>query len=470
MATNPLMIEISDDNVAESLVGAPAGKVFPHSLALWMAAFYMALFIIRPWEKLVPWLQDISFERIFAIVMIVIVSATRGLRLCLKFQTATVVLFLVCLGISGIATEEPGPSWNEFYIYSTLVVFYIVLISAIANPYELLFIASSYIVIMAVYLGKSQWEYVFNDAATYTMGVYRMTGIDVTLGQPNSVAISIVISLPIWLFLYSVRNDFAATWPKVWRSWFTRGLLIYLLLAAVSIILTNSRTGMVSAALFVGLVCMRGRNVLRQMLLLCAGMAFLLGVWLVMPRESQHRFQTVWDPSVGPANAQASAQGRIQGFLAGMQMCNEHPWTGVGAGKFSSYRVAHLDGIRLDAHNLVGQLLGETGILGASTFLLMVAAIVWNCRSIRLIGCKSNDATLKVLTQLAIAVRDSMLLLLLTGLSSHNIYRFNWLWLAAFGVLAADYALARKKELCEFRECAYEEFHYLRPEVMVTEA
>ena len=44
--------------------------IWPRSICLWMAALYVALFIIRPWEQLFPQLGEIHFERIYALSMI----------------------------------------------------------------------------------------------------------------------------------------------------------------------------------------------------------------------------------------------------------------------------------------------------------------------------------------------------------------------------------------------------------------
>ena len=56
-----------------------ARGIWPKSLALWMVAFYIALFIIRPWEQLLPWLAALRFERVYAIAMIVVAVHGAGI-------------------------------------------------------------------------------------------------------------------------------------------------------------------------------------------------------------------------------------------------------------------------------------------------------------------------------------------------------------------------------------------------------
>jgi O-antigen ligase len=162
-----------------------------------------------------------------------------------------------------------------------------------------------------------------------------------------------------------------------------------------------------------------------------------------MPAENKGRMSTIWSPEEGPSNAQVSAEGRIEGYKAGMAMFRRYPFTGVGVGNFIAYRVPNVDGIALQAHNLEGQLLGEMGLVGCFTFLLMVGATFGNARRIiRYAGNQTNGALL-CLSDLARTSRLSLLLLIFLGTFGHNLYRFNWLWIAAFCVLALRFTRER---------------------------
>ena len=88
--------------------------------------------------------------------------------------------------------------------------------------------------------------------------------------------------------------------------------------------------------------------------------------------EHKNRFKSIWDPTAGPMSAHVSALGRMQGLEAGITMFKRFPFTGVGINNFIEYRVSHIDGIPLNAHNLYGQILGEVGFMGAFSFSLMV--------------------------------------------------------------------------------------------------
>ena len=420
--------------------GLLARDIWPHSIVLWVSAFYLALTIIRPWEELFPALATIHFERVYALCMIAVVLLDPNKHFRLSFQTVTVILFTLAMGVSLDFAQYFVPAWDRFYEYLTFLVFYFVLILGVRTPYELMFIVTCYIVTMAAYLAKAQWEYFFHGAGLYDMGVHRLKGIESRFGSPNSLAMSIVVSLPIWLCLYSVRKTITNGWPAFWQKWFPRGLMVYLALAVSSIALTNSRSGMLSFVLFVLLAALRGRGVQRKLASLSTGLLLLLLIWLVLPGTQKNRFRTIWDPEAGPETANVSAQGRIDGYKAGMTMFKRYPISGVGIGNFKAYRIRYVDGIALNPHNLVGQVLGENGILGGLTFLLMVTATLVNCRRIRVLARGRSDLTLQVLWRLGQACRDAVILLAFEGVFGHNLRRFNWLWMAAFSAIAVQYA------------------------------
>jgi O-antigen ligase len=156
------------------------------------------------------------------------------------------------------------------------------------------------------------------------------------------------------------------------------------------------------------------------------------------------RFMTIIDPSVGPANAQESGQGRIQGFFVGLNLFSRFPITGVGPG---GWRPA--SGMKIESHNLYGQMLGELGAVGAVAFLLLLLSIGLGVRKL-LKQIKANETRPQMLPlyHLVQAIGISTLLLLLMGMFGHNLYRYNYVWYAAFlSVLARSYRPAPQEEL-----------------------
>jgi O-antigen ligase len=440
---------------ATACVGSGDGLIagiWPRSVALWMAAFYIALFILRPWEQpALEWLNNFHFERVYAIAMIMVallsLATSRPGRWTplaghapVNYQNVAVVLFVTALSLSTLFGQDFDLAWEKYYAALTIVIFYFVLRMVIRTPYELMFMVTCYIVAMGVYLIKAQWEYSVYGRHDYTMGVTRLIGIEASHGGPNGLAIAIIISLPLWLFLWSSRTEFTATWPTLWRRLYTPGLAVYFVLAISSMIMTRSRTGFVTFVMLLGLIALRTRGIGRKIVAGLAGLALLGIVWFVVSDEARNRIRTIWNPEAGPADAYASAVGRLEGLYAGLEMFNKHIVTGVGLGNFIPYRVVNLDGVHLEAHNLVGQVLGETGLLGAGAFLLMVSIIFVNCRQIRTIAGLGLDPHRDLMHRFSTACSDTMILLLFEGLFDHNLTRFNWLWLAAFSSIALKFA------------------------------
>lgn len=422
--------------------------IWPRAVVLWLTAGYMALFIIRPWEQLFPYLGVIHFERLYAIVMIAAVFLSRRTRLNMGFQSISVLIFLGALGIASFAARHPSLAWEPLYEYATIVMFFFVLLSVVRSSYELVFLVIAYIGTMTMYLGKSLWEYFVHGQHRYDQGVVRLVGIEDTFGGPNNLAMSIVASLPFLLFLWKFRTDISRDWPDFWQRWFIRGLKLYAVIAITSIVLTNSRSGMLGLVIFVIFAVPQmgfsGKKHLGKIFLGVLGGAVILTlIWFLMPKENQDRFRSIWDPDYAPTSAQASAEGRESGFWAGMEMFRHFPVTGVGLGNFIDYRLSQGDGVPLNAHNLAGQVLGETGSLGGAAFLVMLTPVFLNARKLRQLARKRTNRTIHMLSALGGAIQGSLWLLLFEGLFGHNLLRFNWLWLAAFAVLAVE--LSRRR-------------------------
>ena len=355
-------------------------------------------------------------------------------------QSVAVLLLIFTMGLSGLAAGAPVQS-AFVYVYFTLVVFYFVIRSVIRTPYELLFIVVCYVALMTVYLGKSQWEYFMNGAGMWAMGVQRLQGMDVTFSKDNALAQSVNLSIPFLYLLFWVRKPLCASWPLFWRKLFVPSLVIYAGLALTSILLTRSRTGAVGFVLCIALLAWRERKS-KVGLLICSmiGVSILIG-FQFLPLDIQNRIRTLWDPEAGPKIAQKSAEGRWEGFQAGLKMFKDYPVTGVGVDNFIPYRIAHVDGVALGAHNLIGEILGETGLLGIAAFALFVSIALLNCHRVQRLGARAHGQIIPdIMRQMVLSCRDVIVLLFFHGMAAHNLDRYNWLWVAAFCSLAYNFA------------------------------
>jgi O-antigen ligase len=218
---------------------------------------------------------------------------------------------------------------------------------------------------------------------------------------------------------------------------------MYFPLAVSSIILTNSRIGLLAFVAFLSLLTMGGRNLSRVLAGLTGGLVLLAVTWLLMPESNRHRLETLWAPTEGSLNdesAVASAEGRKLGFLCGMEMFQRFPATGVGLNNFSYYRKTYLDGDIHAAHNTYASVLGETGAVGGAAFVFFIVAIFNNVSRTNRLAKVVPDPMVQLLARLAIACRRSILLLLFVGAAGDYQGFAPLYWIAAYCLLARHLA------------------------------
>lgn len=426
-----------EDRVSRS---SDDGQIGRHGIATWIVAGYLVLFLIRPWEVLFPALAAWRVERVYGALMVGIVLLS-GRRLVWNSRPWSVLFFAGCVGLSTIQAYQFDLAWPAFYQYITVVVTYFLVRMVCYRLSDLLLLVVVYQGTMLAYVSKSLWEYFVHDRHWYAQDVSRLVGIELTYGEPNSLAMAIVLSLPWWWFLLKSRHELAGMTSRLWH-WVLRGILFgYPVVATTAIGLTNSRAGMVGLIAFaVGAIWWGAPRTERSRQVMLT-VAMLIFVGVLAPAEQWNRLRTLWRPDLGPSNARASADGRWEGFLAACDMFAARPWTGVGVGNFVAYRVANIDGIGLVAHNLPGQILGETGLLGALGFVWVVTLVWSDTRWVRSVTSPDDAANLRIHHQLALACQLTLLLGFLFGFSLHNGLRYNWLWVAAFAALNREFCL-----------------------------
>lgn len=134
-------------------------RALPRSTPIWLAAAYMWFFIIRPWEKLFPWMQAVPIERIVAVALLASVMFSVRTRYRLGIQSWAVMTFLAVLFLSALTGYSFNRSWTEVYKYFTMAVFYFVIIWIVRRPNELFFLVMAYLSAVGAFLAKCQWEY-----------------------------------------------------------------------------------------------------------------------------------------------------------------------------------------------------------------------------------------------------------------------------------------------------------------------
>lgn len=198
------------------------------------------------------------------------------------------------------------------------------------------------------------------------------------LGDPNVLAQWVLMVTAVTV---AVLASAGGRRPR-WQRWLAVGVLI---IGTATVVATKSRGGLIGlVVLLVGLLIVavpRGR---RLTLAGCSA-ALVVGV-LFLSGDLRHQVGRIEEVAAawnGDVAGDSSAAGYAGTFRAGLRMFVDDPLNGVGAGNFVLHYQAYapFDGIDTSgraraAHNVVIELVAETGIVGAIAFGVMASAVV----------------------------------------------------------------------------------------------
>jgi O-antigen ligase len=373
----------------------------------------MWVFVHRPFE-IYPILGDLQVERLYMVLLILTWVASPEKSFWPNRLHRALVAFTVVVLVCWAASPYRDVTWETVESYLKVMVFYSLVVTTVRDERGLRRLVAMYLTATGLYMGHSLWEYAHGRYES-RMGISRMIGVDITYRDSNAFASTLVLALTMTL----------PFWKASARRW-RLALAGFSGCTVLCVLLTGSRAGFIGLCAVGLLLGWQSRHRGRLMVLL----GFLGCVSVVaLPGYLQNRFLTIIDPSVGPANAQSSAEGRILGFLDGLALWERSPLFGVGPSGF-----AYATGKGYNPHNLYGQVLGETGTLGTLALAGLLAAFWSNGREARRLRDPAGGADFPA--EVARAVGLGVLLLLLQGLGGHNLYRYNWLWLASFQAVA----------------------------------
>jgi O-antigen ligase len=381
---------------------------------LWLLIGYMFLFIHRPFE-LWPVLATVHLERVYMLLTLVAAAVARK-RWLPNWQHVAHLTFAAVVALCWALSPWADEGEHLVEDYFKILVFYLLLVSLVHDERSLERVLLAFLAIMFIYMSHSLWEYL-HGRHVYRMSISRMIGVDSTLGDPNSFGASIVYALPFVVPFWLHRP-----------SWLMRGFLCaYIALSFVCIGLTGSRSSFVGLGLLALILVLRSRW---RWPLLGLGVVSAPLLFAALPPSLQNRFETIIHPEVGPANAQVSALSRLEGLQKGLEQWGKNPLTGCGPGAFRP-----ATGSTLESHNLYGELLGETGSLGAAAFLGVLAAFGLNLWRVWRAYARHPEWGYDLLYETSAAIAIALFMLLFLGNFGHNLFRFSWLWYGGFLII-----------------------------------
>jgi O-antigen ligase len=383
---------------------------------IWLLGFYMWLFVHRPFE-IYPALGDLQVERLFMILMLACWLASPRKDFWSNRLHAALAAFAVAVVVCWAASPYRDQTSELMETYFKVIVFYILVVTTVREEGDLRRLVAGYLIATGVYMAHSMLEYL-SGRYEWRMGISRMIGVDITYRDPNAFASTLVLALPLTLPFWRTTRSGAL---RVALAGFSAA-------AALCVFLTGSRGGFV--ALTACAVMMAWSSPYRGRILALLGTAGVLGM-LALPGSLQDRFLTLIDSSRGPANAQESAQGRLQGLLDGIQLWERSPLMGMGPWSF-----VEAAGSGYNPHNMYGQVLGEMGLVGVVALAGLLLAFWANGREGRRLRRQLPRDKMVFASEVARGVGLTILLLLLLGSAGHNLYRYNWMWFASFQAAA----------------------------------
>lgn len=428
---------------ANAASAAPSDATQPVSVSTWLILIYVWLLTTTPQVRF-GIIADTHFERI--LVVLIVLSLLTGQRIVRSLNFATVLL--ICFFLWGLVGYLQSPYkdavtavwWIENYW--KLMLFYFFVVLGIRSIRDLEVFAIGVAVISFGYQLLSWRDFLAGGSYVYQQGGKRMIGVwsGGGIGAANAYGLLALYSLPFaqyWL-MSARRHDV---------KWLALG---FIATCFASVIFSGSRAAMVCAVLFV--LIAYGRRLLNVKLLvaLAVGGAVALSV---MPDHLRHRYfdlifvnQDEVSREGADRVAQESAQSRKQGLLDGFSLAQRRPVFGYGPGASALARaevddtniaVAGDDPDALQLHNLYGQVMAETGFVGAIIYAALIASTLIQLRKARRARLTSPEST-KIVNGVAGMVSTTIVLLLIYGLTAHSLYRFYWLVLFAMHVVLMD--------------------------------
>jgi putative inorganic carbon (HCO3(-)) transporter len=272
-------------------------------------------------------------------------------------NTRMIALILLMIWVSFLTADVGQYAWITLTIVFGFVLMYWVIVCQVDTVSKLKGVSITLIIVHLVVAALN--PVLFTDPETrhyITSGSF--------LGDGNDFALSIVIILPLCLFLLLEARRLPA--KLVWAG-------ALLVLTAV-VVLTQSRGGTIGLACMGAYYWKNSQHKLQTGILAALVLALILAL---APGNYFERIRTIGDTSEGSASA------RLTAWEISLQMALDNPLLGVGAGHFgvkigNEYRPAGFVGSGMTAHSIYFLALGELGFPG---FFVLLSYIIWNLRA-----------------------------------------------------------------------------------------
>lgn len=383
----------------------------------------LALLIVMELQpgELYPQLAPLHLERIVAALLLV-AFLVHGQKFRFPMPMRWFLGFYGAMILSVPLSFWRGGALGACASYLETVVFVIFVTALLTTEERIKWFILTDVLLVDWLGGSALWNYA-HGVLIVRMNIDRAIGITSSAGDPDTLAITLLITIPLCIALMARSN------PLWMRAIAMASAAVYL----VTIVDTGSRaaaSGVVFLALM--LVFRRPKNLIYLPILVALGPL----VWMVIPQQYKARYETV-----KTLKTDLSYQNRILSWEGGVAMFESNPVTGIGAGDYTAangmkYWPGNGRKTFLNAHSLYFKLLGELGLLGIITFggyLICVFKLDFRLRK----QLAEVDAS-RFLLGLPAMFSIILALLLFDGYAAHNLYRDTWFLV---GSMAASVAM-----------------------------
>lgn len=356
---SPARSSSAEDPLATLLRGNPAQQT-PFVLLTIM----LALFVLRPWD-IIP---ALGVVRPMILITALTIGAFLMSRPVVEFwdvqPAKLLVMFFIMICVSVLFSYWQSQSYSIATDYLKQIALFVLIVNLIKSLDRLK-------IFVGVFVATCSYHGIAA-VVDFTAGSgERLTGIsEPYFGDPNDLALSLVVVLPLAWWLSTVA-----------QSQGMRFAIYGMILAMITgILASQSRGGLLAllAAFFI-LVSSQGRRILGPLVVVLA--AAIVFAVAVLPSDVFDRYRTITE-----YQKDESAMTRLAIWKAGLAMCIDHPLTGVGAGTFESvYGQHYIDrkgagNIWRAAHSSYVEIAAELGVMG---IILFFAILSWAVLSLR---------------------------------------------------------------------------------------
>ncbi len=411
------------------------------NLVLYLAAFYVFIDIATPFNRYAIW-DTLHITRLVALTILLLLFTSRSIKLDLdkigKYLIAFYIVMLISYFLSSYKSYNELERWLSGY-WKQLLVFWFVYWS-INSEKEIHKFLTFLFVSVGLYQLLSWMDFVAGGSYVYQQGLKRMVGTwsGGGLGAANAWGVTGLMMFPIGMYL--VQTELNKKNKLM--------ILFFTILSMASVFASGTRGAVICLVIFLGLYFFKKVFNIKTIIIFLV-FAFSLHVYL--PEDLKTRYLSViYEDKVSEVAqsriAESSAESRMQGMIDGWNLFKMRPVFGWGPGSSAYARLKVNDemldkwrseGRFLQLHNLYGQIISETGLLGATLFILILIYCLKLYRvayvSTLDIEDEKND-TYKINHWIK-CLSILMFSYLIYGYATHSLYGMQWILL--FGLSAS---------------------------------